>query len=209
MYKYIFILLITFLSVNVTAQETIMNASEIAAFKKQVSAASISTNTIKSDFVQFKHLDFLSDEIKTSGKLFFKTPGLVKWEYTNPYQYSVIFKGDQLLINDGGTKSNVDIGNSKMFKNLNQLIVNSVKGNMFDDAEFNIQYLKTPKANKAIFVPKDKKIAAYIASFELLFDKKDAAVLEVKMIEPSADYTRIVFSNRILNGTVNDAVFKN
>ena len=139
----------------------------------------------------------------------FKAPGLVKWEYTKPYQYSVVFKEDKLLINDGGNKSKVDIGSSKMFKKLNELIVNSVKGNMFDDAEFEISYFKTSKANKAIFVPKDKKISGYIASFELLFDKKDAAVLEVKMVEPSADFTRIVFSNRILNSNVSDAVFSN
>jgi outer membrane lipoprotein carrier protein len=141
--------------------------------------------------------------------LVFKAPGLVKWEYTHPYQYSVIFKEDKLLINDGGTKSDVDIGSSKMFKKLNQLIVNSVKGTMFDDDDFEISYAKVDKAYKATFVPKDKKIAGYIAAFELLFNKNDGTVQEVKMIEPSLDFTRIVFSNRVLNGTVKDAVFNN
>ena len=60
---------------------------------------------LESDFVQYKHLDFLENDIETSGKLAYKAPGLVKWEYTHPYQYSVIFKKDELLINDGGTKS--------------------------------------------------------------------------------------------------------
>lgn len=191
------------------AQQTKMNAQEIAAFKTQVETSSQSTQTIKSDFVQYKHLDFLDNDIKTSGKLVFKAPGLVKWEYTDPYTYSVIFKGDELLINDSGTKSKVDIGSSKMFKKLNQLIVNSVKGNMFDDTDFDITYLKTPTSNKAIFIPKDKKLIAYIASFELLFNKKDATVEEVKMIEPSEDYTRIVFKNRELNTPIGDAVFSN
>src|SRR5690606_1523836 len=139
----------------------------------------------------------------------FKAPNLVKWEYTNPYQYSVVFKEEKLLINDGGTKSTVDIGNSKLFKKLNQLIVSSVKGNMFGDADFTVSFFKSPQYNKAVFVPKDRKIAGYIASFELLFNKDDAQVFEVKMVEPSKDFTRIIFSSRILNSTVNDSVFGN
>jgi outer membrane lipoprotein carrier protein len=186
-----------------------MNASEIKVFKEQVIESSANTRSITSDFIQFKHLDFLENDIETSGKLAYKAPGLVKWEYTNPYQYSVIFKEDKLLINDGGTKSNVDIGNSKLFKKLNDLIVRSVKGNMFDDEDFEITYFKTSQANKAIFAPKDKKLAGYIASFELYFNKEDGAVLEVKMVEPSFDFTRIIFSNRQLNGTLSDAIFNN
>lgn len=206
-YLFIFFSVISFSLV--LAQETAMSTSEITAFKNMVDAISKTTTTIKSDFIQYKHLDFLDNDIKTSGKLAFKVPGLVKWEYTQPYQYSVIFKEDRLLINDGGTKSQVDIGSSKLFKKLNELIVKSVKGAMFDEGEFTISYFKTSKANKAIFKPKDKKIAEYIASFELLFDKTNGNVVEVKMIEPSGDFTQIVFINRTLNSTISDAVFSN
>lgn len=207
--KYLIIFYLVFSSAVSFGQDSEMNAEEIKIFKEQISTTSKATITITSDFTQYKHLDFLENDIETTGKLVFKAPGLVKWEYVKPYAYSVIFKKDVLLINDGGTKSNVDIGNSKRFKKLNQLIIKSVKGNMFDDDDFIISYLKNGSANKAIFKPKDKKIANYIASFELLFNKTDGTVLEVKMIEPSKDFTRIVFSNRVLNSTINDAVFTN
>jgi outer membrane lipoprotein carrier protein len=209
MRNYFLLLFFIAFSSTIQAQDVAMNASEIAAFKEKVIASAKATQTIKTDFVQYKHLDFLADDVKTSGKMVFKAPGLVKWEYTNPYQYSVIFKEDQLLINDGGTKSKVDIGNSKLFKKLNQLIVNSVKGNMFNDSDFTVSFYKSSKYNKAVFIPKDKKIASYISSFELLFNKNDAQVFEVKMVEPSQDFTRIIFSNRTLNTTINDSVFSN
>jgi len=192
---------------SAAAQETAMSSSEIATFKGKVEASAASTQTIQSDFVQFKHLDFLSNDIETSGSMSFKSPNKVRWEYTKPYQYQVIFKEDKLLINDGGTKSKVDIGSSKMFKKLNELIINSVKGDMFKDEDFTISYAKSSSAYKAIFIPKDKKIAEYIAQFELLFGKEDAQVLEVKMIEPSNDFTRIIFKNRTLNSVIDDAVF--
>ena len=121
----------------------------------------------------------------------------------------IIFLEDKLLINDGGTKSNIDMGNSALFQKLNQLIVNSVKGNLFQDSDFDMEYFKARDYYKVVFTPKDEKIKNYIATFILIFDKDQATVHEVRMVEPSDDFTRIVFTNRKINQTVNDAVFSN
>jgi outer membrane lipoprotein carrier protein len=139
----------------------------------------------------------------------FKVPNMVKWEYTEPFKYSIIFKDDKLIINDSGTKSNMDLGNSALFKKINQLIVNSVKGNLFQDSDFTMSYFKSSKYYKVIFIPKDEKIKSYIASFILFFDKQQADVMEVKMVEPTNDYTRIVFSDRLINKPLDNEVFTN
>lgn len=207
MRKLITLIFIFGLLLSSVAQEKSMSKSEIQTFKENVKASAKSITTIKSDFTQYKHLDILSNDIETNGHMVFKSPNLVKWQYTKPFSYSVIFKGDQLLINDDGTKSNVDIGSSKLFKNLNELIISSIKGDMFIENDFNISYLKSNTYYKATFIPKEKAILNYIAQFELLFDKTNAQVFEVKMIEPSQDYTRIVFKNRVLNTPVSNAVF--
>ena len=191
------------------AQEVEMSASEITIFKNQIKEVSEKTQTITSDFVQYKHLDFLTEDIKTSGKMAFKAPNWVKWEYTKPYEYSVIFKNDVLLINDGGTKSDVKMSSSKLFKNLNQLIINSVTGDMFDEKQFIISYYKSKEYYKVILVSKDKKLAKFINSFELQFHKETGAVLEVKMIELSGDFAKIMFSNRVDNSDLSDAIFTN
>ncbi len=208
MRKFIFILILLITSFS-QAQDVEMSASEISMLKNQIRDLSKSTTTIKADFVQFKHLDFLTSDVETSGNMAFKAPNWVKWEYTNPYEYSVIFKNDLLLINDGGTKSDIKMGSSRLFKKLNELIINSVTGDMFDDKEFEVSYFKANNYNKIIFKTKNKKLAKLIAIFELHFSKEDGAVLEVKMVEPSEDYTRIVFSNRVVNSEINDEVFTN
>ncbi|WP_106792061.1 outer membrane lipoprotein carrier protein LolA [Aquimarina sp. Aq78] len=197
--------LILFIATTLSAQ-TKMSTIEADALKTKVKALAATTKTISSDFTQYKHLDFLSNDIITTGKLAFKTPDVVKWEYVKPFKYSVLFKNKTLYINDEGNKSNIDIGSSEQFKQLNKLIINSVKGDMFNDDEFDISYYKNQGNSEVHFGPKDKKFEKFIKAFHITFNSK-GDVVEVKMIEPSNDYTRIVFSNRVLNTPLADEIF--
>jgi outer membrane lipoprotein-sorting protein len=189
-----------------TAQDK-MSAPEITAFKDAVNTTAKNTKTLTTDFVQYKHMDFLAKDIETSGKMSFKAPGKLLWQYTKPYQYSIVFKDNKISINDAGKKSHMDAGGSKMFGKLTKLIVGSVNGNMFDEKEFNITYFKNKDYNITKLVPKDASLKKYISQMELYFDKKGNMVSEVKMAEPSGDYTRIVFKNKTANAPVPDSVF--
>jgi outer membrane lipoprotein carrier protein len=202
-------LLILFISGNLFAQEQKMTTAEIASFKEDVNVVSKKIKTLSTDFIQYKHLDFLSKDIETSGKMLFKEPSLLSWQYKKPYNYSIVFKNGKILINDEGKKSAVDIGNSKIFARINKLIIGSVSGNMFDDKEFTISYFKLKGQNLAKFVPKDATLKKYIKQIELTFDKEEATVVQVKLLESSEDYTRIVLKNKVINAKIDDSVFTN
>ena len=201
------ILFIFLFSIGIKAQ-TRMTDLEAQALEDKVKALASSTSTITSDFVQYKHMDFLSNDIESQGKLSFKSPNLVKWEYVKPFAYSVLFKNESLYINNEGEKSNVDIGGNKLFKKLNKLITDSVRGDMFDSSEFVISYFKDGAQSEVHFAPKDTGFAEYIKAFHITFNEV-GEVVEVKMVEPSNDYTQIVFSNRKTNQILPDAVFSN
>lgn len=200
------LVLLLFIGVALNAQTRSMNEVEAKELKALVKTQADATQTISSDFIQFKHLDFLSNDIESVGKLSFKTPDLVKWEYVKPFAYSVLFKNETLFINNEGDKSNVDIGSNKLFKQLNTLIANSIKGDMFDSAEFDISYFKKNGQNEVHFEPKDADFSEFIKAFHITFNK-NGEVAEVKMVEPSGDYTQIIFSNREVNKTLPNAVF--
>lgn len=191
------------------AQEQKMADSEVIAFKNAVNAVAKNTKTLTTDFTQSKHMDFLSKDIETSGKMNFKTPNMLQWQYVKPYQYSIIFKNNKIFINDAGKKNNIDKGNSKMFDKLNKLIVGSVNGNMFDENEFTISYFKTKDFNITKLLPKDAALKKYVKQMELYFDKTGNTVSQVKMIEPSNDYTKIIFKNKVINAKIDDSVFNN
>jgi outer membrane lipoprotein-sorting protein len=206
-YTIVFIMFIT--SLIVFAQEQKMSEGEISAFKQTVNAVAQKIQTLSTDFVQYKHMDFLSKDIETSGKMFFKEPNLLKWQYKKPYNYSIIFKNAKILIDDEGKKSAVNIGNSKIFGKINKLIVGSVSGNMFDDKEFTISFFKTKTNNITRLLPKDAALKKYIKQIELTFDKEDATVVQIKLIESSDDYTRIILKNKSLNAKIDDSQFIN
>ncbi|MDN3675343.1 outer membrane lipoprotein carrier protein LolA [Flavobacterium branchiarum] len=206
---YLFAILLNLFTLSLFAQEQKMSDTEIATFKQSVNLVSKKIKTLSTDFVQYKHLDFLSKDIETSGKMIFKEPSLLQWQYKKPYNYTIVFKNGKILINDEGKKSVVDIGNSKIFGRINKLIVGSVSGDMFDDKEFSISYFKSKNQNIAKFIPKDATLKKYIKQIELTFDKEDATVVQVKLLESSEDYTRIVLKNKVINAKIDDSVFTN
>ena len=205
-------LLLGFLSIlsgTLFAQEQKMSDAEIVLFKQSVNSVALKITTITTDFTQYKHLDFLSKDIESSGKMFFKEPNLLKWQYKKPYNYSIIFKNGKILIDDEGKKSAVDAGNNKVFGKINKLIVGSVSGKMFDDKEFIVSFYKSKTNNITRLLPKDATLKKYIKQIELTFDKEDHTVIQVKLIESSDDYTRIVLKNKTLNAKIDDSIFIN
>src|SRR6187402_37461 len=162
-----------FVTVASTAQEQKMTEAEIAAFKQSVNAVSKKIKSLSTDFVQYKHMDFLAKDIETSGKMFFKEPNALLWQYKKPYNYTIVFKSGKILINDEGKKSAMDVGSSKIFAKVNKLIVGSVSGDLFDEKEFTISYFKNKDQNLAKFVPKDVTLKKYIKQIELTFDKEE------------------------------------
>lgn len=186
-----------------------MTDAETTSFKQSVNAVAKKITTITTDFVQYKHMDFLAKDIETSGKMYFKEPNSLKWQYKKPYNYSIVFKNGKILIDDEGKKSSHDIGNNKTFGKINKLIVGSVSGNMFDDKEFTISFFKMKTNYITRLLPKDAALKKYIKQIELTFDDSDFTVTQVKLIESSDDYTRIVLKNKTLNAKIEDSVFSN
>ncbi|MEO8235348.1 MAG: outer membrane lipoprotein carrier protein LolA [Flavobacterium sp.] len=200
-------LILCFCNLSLLAQEQKMTETEIVSFKKTVKEVATKIKTLSTDFVQYKHLDFLSKDIETSGKMAFKEPNMLQWQYKKPYNYSIVFKNGKIFIDDEGKKSAMDVSSSKIFGKINKLIVGSVSGDMFDDKEFVISYFKNKTNNITKFIPKDAALKKYIKQIELTFDKDDATVIQVKLLESSEDYTRIVLKNKILNAKIDNSIF--
>ena len=200
-------ILFTFFHLTIFAQESKMSNVEIENFKKDIIADSKKIQTLTADFTQYKVMSFLDKPIVSKGKLYLQNPKAMRWNYTQPIDYNVIFNNGKIYINDEGKKSSVDLQGNKKFEKLNQLIVGSVSGNLFDTNDFIITFAKTDKSRIAKLQPKIKDVKKYIKEIQLTFYSGQSTVTEVKLIEPSDDYTKILFTNKSLNKTINESVF--
>lgn len=209
MNKILTLVVIALVAATSIAQERKMTQAEITAFKSDVIAKTKEIKSLSTDFTQYKHMSFMSKEIESKGEMLLQVPNNLLWKYTSPYVYSIAFKDNKISINDQGKKNKIDIGNNKKFAKINTLIVGSISGNMFDDKEFKITYFINNKRNIAKLVPSSKEITQYISQIVLYFDDNQSTVSEVKLVEPSEDYTRIVFKNKKLNIKLNDSSFNN
>lgn len=182
--------------------------NDIADLKEGIQLMAQKTNSITTSFKQEKHISILTKALKSEGKMFFKKPDLLKWAYTSPYEYAIIFKAESIIINDEGKVSNFDLSSSKSFMEINQIIMNSVSGNILQEEQFDISYFASSDQYLAKMRPKSEQMKSYIASIEVYMDKKDFMVAKIKLIEKGGDYTLIDFFNKQLNTKIADEVFQ-
>src|SRR6478735_9902775 len=108
-------------SISCFAQETgFMPMKDVSAFKSTLKETQSKTNTVKSQFVQEKHLSFMEDKVVSKGLFFLKKQGKMRIEYTSPFAYLVIFNGDKLYIKDGKKTTRIDTRTDKSFRQLNE-----------------------------------------------------------------------------------------
>lgn len=201
-YTFVFFLILSGLSF---AQ---MNSAEIKKLKENINSATSNLTSLQSDFTQTKHLDFMENDVKSSGKLYFKSKSKIRWEYTSPFHYYVIFNNEKMFVNDNGKKKETELSSSKLLKDLNKIMLGTVNGSgVLDETKFKILYSKTGNDYLAKMVPTDKTYKKYIKQIDLTFDGKSFLLKKIKTTEPTLDYTLIEFTNQKKNSAVDDAKF--
>jgi len=166
-YSIIFIVALGF----TTNQETKMTTAEIASFKQLVQNQAKSISSIQTDFTQKKSMAFLENDVISKGRMLLNAEGNLKWQYTEPNKYSIIFKNDRIYINDNGNKSTPSV-DQRLFNKISALISSSIKGDVFNDAEFSYEYFKKGTDILVKMSSKDKTLAKYIQKIELNFPEK-------------------------------------
>ncbi|WP_299251397.1 outer membrane lipoprotein carrier protein LolA [uncultured Cytophaga sp.] len=180
---------------------------DVSGFKTKLNQKNQATSTLACDFVQEKSLSFMAQKVLSKGTMKFKNPDMMKLEYTTPFQYIMSLYKGKVLIKDNGKVSKYDTNSNKVFKYVNDLMINAVKGNVADSKEFSIVYKENAKTVLMEMTPIDVTMKDYVNKVLVTVSKADYGVLKVEMTEKSGDYTLITFSNRVYNTIIQDEVF--
>lgn len=188
--------------------QTKMTTSEISQLKKAVQTEAQKAKTITADFEEAKYVKVLKNSTKSTGVFKFKNNQLL-WQYQSPKKSAMLFSGNKLTMkNDKGKASTIDLNKNKRFKQLQQLMLGSYTGNIFDETTFSIEYFKDATQKWAVLKPKSKDMSKYIKEVTFWFKNGENTVSEIKIMESSNDYSIIKLKNKKINATINDSEFK-
>jgi len=108
---------------------------------------------------------------------------------------------------NGDKKSEYDLKSNKMFSEINNLIISSVKGNILDNPDFKSAIYENAEIIFINLTPLNKELNKYIKTIGLYISKKDYNVSELQITEQSDDYTLIRFTNKVINEEIPPASF--
>lgn len=190
-----------------TKDNNFVPIKDVNGFKKELKAFSENTKTIQSDFVQEKHLSILDELISSKGSFTFKKENSVRWEYFEPIQYTIVIHEGKFTIKDGERINSYDVNSNLMFKEINNIIVSIISGNLPSDEEFDISFFENPEMYQTKLIPRRKEVGKMLKAIQIYQTKKDLAVVKVRLTESNDDYTLLKFKNTRLNVVIPEETF--
>jgi len=196
-------------SLNMLAQNGTLNSSQKQAFKSSVIEKSNNIKSFSAEFLQTKHMKMMDGNPESHGKVYFKSPNTLKWEYVKPYDYQLLFKDSKLFIVEEGQLSEVDLSSNKLFDKMGELVAGSVNGKiLMADKDFIITYHHAGENVKALIIPKDQNLRGMFKEIWINFNQEHL-IRSVRLIDPSGDYTEISMKNIKINQPIPPSVFQN
>ncbi|MDB4334810.1 outer membrane lipoprotein carrier protein LolA [bacterium] len=164
--------------------------------------------SIKSDFVQEKHLVYLSSTVVSKGKFWYQKQDKLRWEYTEPFKYKVVLNNGKVKISDENSTQVYNKKPNKTFDQLNQILSKSVNGTLIGDPAYSFKILESTDQYLVKIFPKDEEMKQIFSGIDLYFFKKIMAVSKVKMTEKGGDTITITFKNKEVNIPLDQSIFK-
>ncbi len=176
-------------------------------FKARFAGASAHLQSLACDFNQEKNLSVLAEKINSRGKFYFRKESNVRMEYIQPFQYLMILTGSHIYIKDGQKENSVSTKSSKLFAQINQLVIDCVKGTAINNPDFGVRLFEGTSTYLIELTPLAKSMKDLFKTISVTLDKKDFTASKINMLEPGGDNTLITFSHKELNTPLSDALF--
>lgn len=188
-------------------------AAPLTAQKKQdvigrINKAASGLKSMSCSFTQTKYLSLLSDRVVSEGKMNYKQPNKLRWEYTTPYQYLFIFNGTKVYVGNKSRKDVIDTNTNKVFKEVARIMMSTVTGTaLSNSSDFSIDVADGNTLWQITLVPKRKEMKKMFSKIVLLFNKSNLMIAEINIYENNNDRTNIKLKNIKTNGVVNETLF--
>jgi len=163
--------------------------------------------SVKADFVQEKNLKILARPLISSGRLFFKAPDSLRWEYSRPVKSILVLhngKARRFIQKEGHLLEDASAGLQAM-----QVVVQQITlwlSGRFDESRAFAANLEP--GPKIVMSPKEDAVEKLIQRIEILLSDQPAVIKSVTIYESEDSFTRLTFQNVLLNTKLADTAFQ-
>ncbi len=202
-------LLLTILGLGLWAQ----NAKPLTEAEGQkvmatLTEAASSMQTLQCRFVQEKTSSMLAEPSVAEGTMHFAAPDRMRWEYTAPYAFALVVKGERIVKVTDGKAEVLDGKSGRMYQGMVGLIMGSASGKkLFDTSVFDVLLYEEDAFWRAEMTPKRRDMKRLFNQLVFHFDKKTKSINSVEFKEASGDVTSIRFEDIKLNETIGEDKF--
>lgn len=207
MKKFAIYLFMSISSLSIWSQNKVSDEEQIKMIQKIEQRAS-TIKSFHSDFKQEKTISLLNYTVCSTGTMDYCQPDKLKWKYVNPYEYVFIINGHSIMTQDADHTNVIDARQSKIFKEVTQIMVNSLTGKCLSNKkDFNVEMAVEDGQWIASLKPIKKELSSMFKLIRLYIEPSQSFINRVDLIENTDDVTKIHLSNCKVNISIDEAIF--
>ncbi len=163
-------------------------------------------SSIQANFIQEKHLKILARPLLSKGIFVFQAPASLRWQYLSPIQSLLLMNGGraQKFVQQNGRL----VEEPGMGMNAMQIVSREIgqwlAGNFTDNPAFAAEL---QPGKMIVLTPRQEGLAQLISRIELKLDDRPGLIRSVTIYEGDDSFTRLIFSNVVLNQDIVPTVF--
>lgn len=177
------------------------------AFLEKLQKVSAETKTIQAKFDDFKYLSYLKEPQVSKGRFMYMQDNKMRWEQTEPFPYILLVNDDKVRIEDDGKEKDLSSSN-RMVGKIKDLMLNLVNGKFHENPAFTPSYYQDEDYYIVVLTPKNNRLKSVYSKIELRFAKGTIRLNELSFYEPSGDRNIMKFYDQVLNGELEEGLFK-
>ncbi|MFW9817801.1 MAG: outer membrane lipoprotein carrier protein LolA [Candidatus Thorarchaeota archaeon] len=167
--------------------------------------------TLRTDFIQEKHLAVLDRPLVLKGTVFMQKPGLFAWHVREPLRYSMVIRGETVRQWDEDSDRVQEISLSKnpafgmairqmrdWFSGAYRSMLGDYEVALVDQAPVSLRV-----------IPRNTALARQvIGSVTVVFERDERYIKRIEVVEEGGDRTLLTFVDTLLNSPIDPSAWK-
>lgn len=154
------------------------------------------TASLECEFVQTRHPKLLNSAIVSKGRMSYRNPDVLVWEYTEPVALSLTMDGGKVSVVRDGVTEKSGSGVDRMFSQIARMVVGGITGKSLSDRKAFETVIEEKEGGYVAYMkPLSGGARGMLSSLVLHFDRKSLDAVRIEIYESSGDKTVIEFKN--------------